>query len=46
MTFLEMVPNSWGAANWILPTGLLILVALGAIIWTYAQARASGVGRR
>jgi hypothetical protein len=42
MTFPEMVPNAWGAANWLLPAGLLILVALGAIIWTYAQARTSG----
>lgn len=42
MTFSELVPNAWGATNWLLPTGLLLLVALGMIIWTYSQARASG----
>ncbi len=29
MTFSELVPNTWGATNWLLPIGLLILVRQG-----------------
>ena len=42
MTFSELIPNSWGAMSWLWPTGLLLLVAIGVIAWTYAQARAAG----
>ncbi len=42
MTFSELVPNAWGATNWLLPISVMMLVALAVVIWTYTWAQTSG----
>ena len=39
MTFLDLVPDAWGATNWLLPCGVLILIALATIVWAYSQTK-------
>jgi len=38
MTF----PNAWGAPSWFLPVGILLVIGLAILAWSYARSRASG----
>ena len=37
-----LFPNAWGAQEWLLPVGLLLIVGLAVLIWAYARSRTSG----
>ncbi|MCP4889964.1 MAG: hypothetical protein GY904_25575, partial [Planctomycetaceae bacterium] len=36
------LPNAWGATSLLLPVGLLMILGLGVLIWTYSRSRTSG----
>ena len=38
-----MIPNAWGATDWLWPSSLLVLFGLLLVLWTYARSNASNL---
>ncbi|MFK7767628.1 MAG: hypothetical protein AB8B55_10445 [Mariniblastus sp.] len=39
---IAFLPNAWGATDWLLPSAILLIVALAVLVWAYARSNASG----